>query len=127
MLTDSKTLFDVMVRGILTTERRLVLDLLAMRYSYSNAEVGDIGFIQSQLNLSDELTKRTEPLRLRELMRRNYVCHPVTEWVTNSQATLDAADDSDVAQLSNCNTRPPRTRTNATPAPIPPPVEPRTR
>ena len=45
MFTDSKYLFDVIVRASMTSERRLVIDISATREAYECIETADIGLI----------------------------------------------------------------------------------
>ena len=100
MLTDSKTLFDVVTRGTLTTERRLVIDLMAVRESYARGDVSDIGHVRSEHNLADELTKASDCVRLLALMRKSRVNHAVNEWITRSASAIAAANRADAERLS---------------------------
>lgn len=56
MYTDSKSLFDVIVKESTTTEKRMSIDLRAVNESYRNREVSDIAFIRSHVNPADALT-----------------------------------------------------------------------
>jgi hypothetical protein len=57
MLTDSKSLFDVITRASYTTEKRIMIDLAAAREAYEREELSDIGLVASENNLADGLTK----------------------------------------------------------------------
>lgn len=43
ILNDSKSLFDVVVKGTMTTERRLQIDLTSIKHAYRWQEIADIG------------------------------------------------------------------------------------
>ena len=97
---DSKTLFDVLTRGTLTTERRLVIDLMVAREAYERGEISDVGHVRSEHNLEDELTKVIEPRRLRSLMRTGRYDHPVSEWVIRSATTTRKANAENAERLA---------------------------
>ena len=61
MFTDSKSLFDVIVRASTTSERRLMIDISATRQAYERHEIADIGLISSEYNLADCMTKIIAP------------------------------------------------------------------
>lgn len=55
--TDSKSLFDVIVKGTATTEIRLMLNVYAARQAYKRNEIADIGLVTFEFNLADCMTK----------------------------------------------------------------------
>lgn len=57
MLTDSKGLFDVITKHSMTSERRLMIDLLAARQAYARMEISDIGLGRTHNNPADAFTK----------------------------------------------------------------------
>lgn len=57
LLTDSRTLFDVISKGTRTSEKRLMLDVASAREGFRRMEISDIGFIRSSHNLADGLIK----------------------------------------------------------------------
>lgn len=57
MLTDSNSLFDVMVKPSFTTEHRLMIDLQVARNAHQSHEISDIGFIRSAFSPADAFTK----------------------------------------------------------------------
>lgn len=57
ILTDSETLFNVIVRNGPTKEKRLMIDGLAAREAYNSGIVDDIVWIRRKYNLGDSMTK----------------------------------------------------------------------
>ena len=57
LLTDSKSLFDIISRGSRTSEKRIMLDLQAAREGHEGKEISNIGFFRSSKHLADGLNK----------------------------------------------------------------------
>lgn len=57
MFMDSLSLFDVIAKASTTVEKRLMIDLETVKNAHQQAELGQIGFIRSQQNIPDCLTK----------------------------------------------------------------------
>ena len=57
MLTDSLSPFDVITKAKITSERRLMIDVKAVKDAYQRHELGAIRFIRSEFNPADALTK----------------------------------------------------------------------
>lgn len=57
LLTDSKSLFDVISKGSRTSEKHLMLDFYAAREVYRSKYIYNMGFIRSENNVSNSLTK----------------------------------------------------------------------
>lgn len=68
VLTDGKFLFDGISRGSRTPEKRMKLDIAAARDCFKNKIISDIGFVCSDSNIVDELTKRMHQHALQELL-----------------------------------------------------------
>ena len=81
IFTDSKTLFDVIVRGSTTRERRLMIDIYATRQAYRRDEIADIGLIRSEYNLADCMTKIMKPKQMLRVMKIGVLRHPVEQFV----------------------------------------------
>jgi hypothetical protein len=58
LLTDSKSLFDIIPNSSSTLEKLLMIDVAAARESYANEELSDIGLIRGEHNPSDALLQR---------------------------------------------------------------------
>lgn len=57
LLTDSKSMFDLIAKGSMKTEKRLMIDVKATRQAYDEEVVNSIGWIRREGNLSESLTK----------------------------------------------------------------------
>ena len=65
LLTDSKTLFDILTKGSRTSEMLLMLDVAATREGYRNGAISNIGFVRTEENIADVLTKKMSTSALR--------------------------------------------------------------
>eukprot|EP00171_Calliarthron_tuberculosum_P008498 IDg8498t1 len=77
IFTDSRSLFDVIVKATKTSERRLMIDVAACREAYERHEIADIGLIRSEHNLADCFTKVMLPVQLMIVMATAKLNHPV--------------------------------------------------
>lgn len=57
MLTDSRSLFDVITKHSSTSEKRLMIDIAAAREGYPKLEISDIGLVQREHNEADAFIK----------------------------------------------------------------------
>lgn len=94
MFTDSKTLFDVITKNTTTTEKRLMIDIKAVRESYERMELSDVAWIRSENNPADALTKVKENAVLNHIVDKQVVDHEVEQWVIRSSAS-----DSEVTPM----------------------------
>ena len=84
MCTDSKTLFDVVTKNTTTTEKRLMIDIKAVRESYERMELSDVAWIRSENNPADALTKVKENAVLNRIVDQGIVDHGIEQWVIRS-------------------------------------------
>ena len=57
LITDSKSLFDIISKGSRTNEKRLILDVYAARQAYKEQHISNIGFVRSNHNIADGLIR----------------------------------------------------------------------
>lgn len=92
---DSKTVFDLIAKDGKTRERKLQIDVSAMRELYSNGELARIAWIPGGINPTEPLTKpvitRTSPLW--KLMETNFIDPKPIGWASISPIT--PLDDHD--------------------------------
>ena len=85
MLTDSKSLFDVLTRAKYTTEKRLMVDIAAAREAYNDHVISNIALIDSADNPADALTKIGHNSALQNLLRTHRISHPIIQYVIENQ------------------------------------------
>jgi hypothetical protein len=79
LCTDSKSLYECLVKLGTTREKRLMVDLMCLRQSYERREIAEIKWINGHSNPADAMTKSKPALR--ELIKTNHVRLEATEWV----------------------------------------------
>jgi Reverse transcriptase (RNA-dependent DNA polymerase) len=84
MLTDSTGLFSTLTKDRYTKERRLLLDIAAVREAYMRKDLANIGLIASCHNIADSMTKLAPNQSLSHVMQSGVLSHPVEEWVEES-------------------------------------------
>ena len=82
--TDSRSLFDVITRNTTTTEKRLMVDIRAIREAYEHMEISDVAWIRSENNPADALTKVKENHILNGILDNGRIAHAVEQWVIRS-------------------------------------------
>jgi hypothetical protein len=81
ILTDSLSLFDVITKATTTAEKRLMIDLCLVQQAYECSEVDTIGFVRSEYNPADVLTKITRCAVLERILSTANLLHPVEQWI----------------------------------------------
>ena len=81
LLTDSKSLFDIISKGTRTSEKRIMLDIHAAREGYRTREISNIGFVRSSSNLADGLTKEKMQKALFQLLQTGKHKIQCDQWI----------------------------------------------
>lgn len=81
LLTDSKSLFDILTKGSRTSEKRLMLDVAAAREGYKRSDISNIGFVRSGKNIADAITKRMTTESLRSVFTKSEWSIRPDQWV----------------------------------------------
>lgn len=81
LLTDSKSLFDVISKGTRTSEKRTMLDIAASREAFRDKIISDIGFVRSNKNVADGLTKEMNQTALRTVLQSGKLSISPDQWI----------------------------------------------
>ncbi len=81
LLTDSKSLFDVISNGTRTSEKRMMLEIAAAREGYRRKDISNIGFFRSSKNLADCLTKPMNQANLLSVLRSGKLSVEPDQWI----------------------------------------------
>jgi hypothetical protein len=79
LLTDSRSLFDCLVKLGTTSEKRLMIDLMCLRQSYERREIAEIRWIDEEINPADAMIKTKFCQALKNLIDTNTIDLKTTE------------------------------------------------
>lgn len=81
--TDSKSLYDCLVKIGTTNEKRLMIDIMSLRQAYEQREITEIMWIPGHKNPSDAMTKDKEKCcnALKEIIDNNFIDLDPCGWV----------------------------------------------
>ena len=83
--TDSKLLYDCLVKLGTTKEKRLMVDIMAIRESYERREISEIVWISGNKNPADSMTKEKPSNALNKFIRTNTLDIEALGWVERHQ------------------------------------------
>lgn len=82
MFTDSKSLFDTITKLSTISEKRMLIDVAAIRESYASGELTNVAHILSRHNIANPFTKNNADMtQLYDLMETGYLRHPINQWI----------------------------------------------
>ena len=79
--TDSKSLYDCLVKLGTTREKRLMIDIMSLRQSYERREIAEVKWIDGNTNPADAMTKSRPCQALKNLIETNKIELKASEWV----------------------------------------------
>jgi hypothetical protein len=80
-VTDSKSLYDCLVRLGTMQEKRLMIDVMCLRQAYERRLITDVKWIDGEANPADAMTKGKACLALQQLIDTNQVDLQAVGWV----------------------------------------------
>jgi hypothetical protein len=83
--TDSKSLYDCLVKLESTQEKRLMVDVMCLRQSYERRMITEIKWIDGDSNPADAMTKGKACNALRDLIDTNKINLSTKEWVERAE------------------------------------------
>ena len=86
--TDSKSLYDCLVKLGTTNEKRLMIDIMSLRESYENREISEIRWINGKDNPADACTKKGPNGALARLISTNKLNIKVEAFVDRRDTAL---------------------------------------
>jgi hypothetical protein len=81
LLTDSRSLYDCFVKLEITSEKRLMIDLMCFRQSYERRKITKIRWIDDESNFVDVMTKNNSCQIFIRLIDTNIIDLKISEWV----------------------------------------------
>ena len=79
--TDSKSLYECLVKLGTTQEKRLMIDVMCLRQAYERREIAEVKWIKDDINPADTITKSKPSNALKNLIETNTIRLDVEEWV----------------------------------------------
>lgn len=84
LATDSKSLYDCLVRLGTTAEKRLMIDVMGLRQAYERRLISDVQWIDGEANPADAMTKGKACVALTKLIDSNTINLKAIGWVERS-------------------------------------------
>lgn len=85
LLTDSKSLFDIISKGSRTSKKQTMLDIAAAREGFRDHVISDTGFVRTKKNVADGLTKPMSQALLRNIIASATLDISPNQWIIRSE------------------------------------------
>ena len=102
--TDSLSLYECLVKLGTTKEKRLMIDIMALREAYERGELKDIWWIDGRDNPADSITKPGPNTAMETLIDTNKLELRVQGWVSCDKHAAPTSHDKYIAMNGNDGT-----------------------
>jgi hypothetical protein len=87
--TDSKSLYDCLIRLSITIEKRLMIDVMILRQFYERREITEMIWIHDINNSANSMIKIKSSTALKTMIDINKINLNTTEWVKRARETVN--------------------------------------
>lgn len=88
MFIDSKQLFDALIKGKQTTERLLIIEIMAARQAYCRFEINAVGLLCGQDSPADGLSKVNDNGALQRLLEKGKDFTKIMQWIERNEVPV---------------------------------------
>lgn len=88
LCTDSRSLYDCLVKLGTTNEKRLMIDIMSLRQSYEKREIAEVRWIDGRDNPADSMTKGAPCGALKRLIDTNRLQVRIDGWVEREEMVV---------------------------------------
>ena len=82
VFTDSNSLFDTINKLFTVSEKRLLIDIAAIRENHTKGDLSNAAHVASVYNIANVFTKdKADQSTLLFLMETGYLSHPISQWI----------------------------------------------
>lgn len=92
LFTDSKQLFDAILKGKHTTEKRLMIDVRCARQAYKDFEIDSIGLVSGMDNPANGMTELSSNGALQKIMESGYDLTSVVQFIERDNSICEGKD-----------------------------------
>ncbi len=89
LITDSKFLYDCLIRLSIIVDKRLMIDVMTLRQFYERREITEIIWIHEINNFVDFMIKTKSSSTLKTMININQINLNITEWMKRARETIN--------------------------------------